>query len=242
MNFTEGNRHFTPTLEEAIVVERKYTEAFEEGKQVVYDQFWDVYQRNGKRGYYQFAFANEGWDDTTFKPKYDIILAAGYSGQNLFWGSKISNIAESLEKLGVRLDTTLCGHMESMFNSSLTERIPELYCTHATDYGYGLNYTFSNAKAKTIDKLIVPKNLTYPYTFNGCTNLENITFEGTIGNSISFANSPLLTEKSVQSILDHLKDLTGQAAQTITFHATVGGKLTNAQKATITAKNWTLVY
>jgi endonuclease I len=47
---------------------------------------------------------------------------------------------------------------------------------------------------------------------------------------------------SVQSIVDALKDLTGATAQTLTFHADVGGKLTDAQKATITAKNWTLVY
>jgi hypothetical protein len=33
-----------------------------------------------------------------------------------------------------------------------------------------------------------------------------------------------------------------QKAQTLTVHAEVGNKLTEAQKATITAKNWILVY
>jgi hypothetical protein len=46
----------------------------------------------------------------------------------------------------------------------------------------------------------------------------------------------------MQSIIDHLKDLTGQTPQKLTFHATAGGKLTDVQKAAITAKNWTLVY
>ena len=54
--------------------------------------------------------------------------------------------------------------------------------------------------------------------------------------------SSVLSADSIQSIADGLADLTGQTAQTLTLHATVGAKLTDAQKATITAKNWTLVY
>ena len=46
----------------------------------------------------------------------------------------------------------------------------------------------------------------------------------------------------MQSIIDGLKDLTGAESQTLTFHSAVGNKLTDTQKATITAKNWTLVY
>ena len=79
-------------------------------------------------------------------------------------------------------------------------------------------------------------------TFGHMAYLKNLTIEGTIGTSIGFPQSNLLTAESVQSVIDHLKDLTGQTAQTLTFHATVGGNLTAAQKAAITAKNWTLVY
>jgi hypothetical protein len=131
-----------------------------------------------------------------------------------------------------------------MFKDTTTTRLPELNFSHAHDYdsGNGLYMTFMNATVKTIDKLVVSDKLKYNSTFNGCSNLENITFEGVIGNSLSFANSSKLTNASVQSIIDCLKDLTGATAQTLTFHATVGAKLTDAQKATITAKNWTLVY
>lgn len=241
MNFTEGNRHFTPTLEEAIVVERKYTEAFEAGRKAEYDAFWDAYQDYGKRVNYENAFSGPGtWNDATFKPKYDIILAAAYSGFYMFWSSAISNIAETLEKCGVKLDTSRTNVLSQAFQYAKTARIPEIDGSNLR--ADGLSYTFLSPYIVTIDKLIVPETLKFTSSFDSCNNLKNITFEGTIGNNISFADSPLLTEKSVQSILDHLKDLTGQAAQTITFHATVGGKLTNAQKATITAKNWTLVY
>jgi hypothetical protein len=103
-----------------------------------------------------------------------------------------------------------------------------------------LHSTFLNSHVKTIDKLIVTDKLKYNSTFNGCSNLENIVFEGTIGNSISFANSPLLTTESVQSIIDCLKDLTGATAQTLTLHADVKANLTEEQLATITGKNWSV--
>lgn len=64
----------------------------------------------------------------------------------------------------------------------------------------------------------------------------------TIKVSISFYNCANLIPKSVQAIIDGLADLTGGTTQTLTLHATVGGKLTDEQKATITAKNWELVY
>lgn len=73
--------------------------------------------------------------------------------------------------------------------------------------------------------------------------LEEIRFaEKSIKQNISFANCANLSDLSAQSIIDGLADLTGQTAQTLTVHKTVGEKLTEEQKATITAKNWTLAY
>ena len=95
---------------------------------------------------------------------------------------------------------------------------------------------------KTIRKIVVSEELALTNFVYDCIRLENITVEGTIGQSIAFAQSSLLTTASVNSIINALKDLAGATAQTLTFHADVGGKLTDAQKATITAKNWTLVY
>ncbi len=98
------------------------------------------------------------------------------------------------------------------------------------------------SKLITIRKLIVSEMCEYDRTFNNCKALENITFEGKIAGNISFSNSAKLSATSIQNIIDHLADLTGGTAQTLTLHADVGAKLTDEQKATITAKNWTLVY
>ena len=79
--------------------------------------------------------------------------------------------------------------------------------------------------------------------FPNCVSLKEVRFvPNSIKVSIKFANSNLLSTDTIQSIIDGLADLTGGTVQTLTLHATVGGKLTETQKATITAKNWTLVY
>jgi hypothetical protein len=100
-----------------------------------------------------------------------------------------------------------------------------------------LSYAFNQAKKlKTIRKLIVKETTKYTSAFYGCTELENIAFEGVIGEAISFANSPLLSAESVQNIIDHLG--TVATATKITFNNTVKLKLTEEQYLQIAAKNW----
>ena len=80
-------------------------------------------------------------------------------------------------------------------------------------------------------------------TFGSCSKLKEVRFaKDAIFNSVSFANCSKLSDASIQSIIDGLKDLTGASAKTIIFHADVGGKLTDEQKTAISAKNWTLAY
>ena len=84
-------------------------------------------------------------------------------------------------------------------------------------------------------------NVTNMFNYNDA--LKEVRFvEKSIPMSINFAYSSAMSAETIQSIIDGLADLTGGTAQTLTLHATVGGKLTDEQKATITAKNWTLVY
>ncbi len=76
-------------------------------------------------------------------------------------------------------------------------------------------------------------------TFLYIPKLEYIRFvPSTIGFSISFSQSSVLSDESIQSIIDGLAAVT--TACTLTFHATVKAKLTDEQKNAITAKGWTL--
>lgn len=208
------------------------------GRQAEYDRFWGSYQNNGKRTDYQNAFSGDGWNAETFKPKYDIKPTNCYM---MFRYNKAEvDLVEWFNNLGIEFDDSNNTNVSYMYFESKFTRIGTV--TLRNGMSSGDMFAFCR-NLITIDKIISYDNVTYTVsTFNSCAKLENITFEGVIGKSISFADSPLLTTASVQSIIDHLKDLTGATAQTLTLHATVGGNLTDAQKAAITAKNWTLVY
>ena len=66
------------------------------------DEFWNIYQENGKRTNYSYGFSGRGWSDETFKPKFDIIHKGG-SLQYLFAESRITNLKAILEECGVTL-------------------------------------------------------------------------------------------------------------------------------------------
>lgn len=79
--------------------------------------------------------------------------------------------------------------------------------------------------------------------FNACKNVKEFrVVKNSIKLSFEIRYLANLSTETIQSIIDGLADLTGGTAQTLTLHKTVGEKLTDTQKATITAKNWTLVY
>lgn len=104
------------------------------------------------------------------------------------------------------------------------------------------NYMFTSATAlRSIYGAMDISKQSSDNLWRGCTALENISFvTGGIAHTIEFSKCSKLTDASIQSIIDGLAEV--ETAQTLTFHATVGAKLTDEQKAVITAKNWTLVY
>ena len=214
-----------------------YGEGYEAGQQAEYDRFWDALQDNGNRTDYFAAFVF--WDDETFKPKYDIIPSG--TAMYMFAKSQITNLVTCIENAGIVFDTSKSPHVGYLFNdaSSLVEA-PIIDATSSSSVDRLFNGCVSLKKAG----VIFPENkiTAFANAFARCGNLEDFTAYGVIDIPLSFANSSKLTTASVQSIIDHLADLTGKTAQTLTLHATVGGKLTDAQKASITAKNWTLVY
>lgn len=59
------------------------------GRQEQYNEFWDTYQNNGTRTSYANAFYNSFWNDTTYNPKYPIVMGA--SSNNAFAYSTITD-------------------------------------------------------------------------------------------------------------------------------------------------------
>lgn len=94
---------------------------------------------------------------------------------------------------------------------------------------------------KEIVQLVVNENTRLDDAFYQCGGLEYIRFSGTIGCSVSFAQSSKLTSASVDSIIGALKPLTtDDGAKTLTLHATVKANMTDTQKAIIAEKKWSL--
>lgn len=77
--------------------------------------------------------------------------------------------------------------------------------------------------------------------FYNCSALENITIkENSLKAPISFEYSPLLSNDSIQSIVDCLVSTTG-VAKKLTLHKDTYAKLTEAQFSTIANKGWEVV-
>lgn len=105
-----------------------------------------------------------------------------------------------------------------------------------------ISYTFFQADnlVSILGELDLSACTNFNYSFF-CGKLRDVQVKpNSIYLSIRFL-SAYLTEKSRQSIIDGLADLTDSEPQTITLNG-VGKLLTDEQKAQITAKNWTLAY
>ena len=146
-----------------------------------------------------------------------------------------ASIAENLKYS----DTANVTNFSNMFNDCPAKTIPSLN----TKKGINFSNMFIYCEAEEIGEMDISNATNITGMFISCYQLKRIWFvPSCIKLAISFANSSNLEDVATQSIVDGLADLTGKTAQTLTLHATVGAKLTEEQKAAITAKNWTLVY
>ena len=205
-----------------------YDAGMEQGKQAEYDRFWEAWQDNGKRTDYSFGFAYSSFNDDNFKPKYPLQPT---NADRMFIGAKgITQISVDLSKA-----TNVYWAFRNMSNIQHIGKC-DLTSATTTDGLFGFN-----SYLQSIEEIVSHDGLVWDNAFVYDTSLTDVTFSGVISTNFTIAHSRI-TDATVQSIIDHLKDLTGTTAQTLTFHKDVGNKLTQAQKDAIFAKNWTLVY
>ena len=216
---------------------------FDAGKKSEYDKFWDSYQMNGKRTYYDAAFGSmnsaysEGgkiWTDDTFYPKYDIIAK---NVSNMFCRSEITNIKQRLIECGISwIDNATS--LYYAFSHAKTSHIPDLSNTAKTN--------IQNAFREN-ENLVC----TATSAFNNTPNLEHVIFYGTIGNSLSLNVSPKLDKASITSAINILsttisgKTLTlSKSAVNNAFETAEGlaDGTTSTEWATLIAdkSNWTI--
>lgn len=220
-----------------------YDEVYEAGKQTAYDEHWDNIQQNGKRTNYRMFFCGEAWDDTTFKPKYNI--TCNYA-ERMFQLSKITDLKGILEARGLTIDfrnAAKNNNITMLVSNSEITRLPvvdlSLLPSSATN-------TFLGAtKLVSIDKVILKSDglqiLNETNTFQNCTALKDIVIEGVIWRSLSFQWCPL-SRASLLSVMAALTD-TVQLGQVLTLNkAAVEAAFTTEEWETLVATkpNWTI--
>jgi hypothetical protein len=235
-----------------------YSKGFEDGKAQGYTEgetkgieqgksdIWQAIQDGGNRTDYRTMFNSPLWDNETFKPIYDMTPTIA---QNMFYGCKIGgDLVSILEELGVKLDFSKCNNFSSTFqNCSDITRLGVIDFSGAAGVAsWQIGNTIYNCpNLVTIDKIIVNEELpNFSSTINSCPELVNLTFEGVIAkNGLNLSKSTKLSRDSLMSVLNCLKDFstdTSGTSHTVTLGTTNLAKLTDAEKAIATQKNWTL--
>lgn len=207
--------------EKVLQLKQDFDEVYEAGKQAEYDAFWDAYQNNGNRVKYTYAFSN-GWDNESFKPKYDIIPT---DALNMFFNSEMTvDLVELCERQGVVLDFSKATNVSYLFGNASASRIGVVDVRSASNNTVGVFY---NAKCTTIDKIIIKSDgsNTFHTWFAYEYNLINVNFEGVIGRSgLNLQWSTKLSKASIESIIDHLDLTEGSPARSITLSLTAVNK------------------
>lgn len=105
----------------------------------------------------------------------------------------------------------------------------------------GNTYVIKNCSK--LKRLWIPNTLTTVVPANaiyGCSALEEIVLERDFNVSANFSNCTALSQTAIVNMLYALKNLNGSTAKSLTLGATNLAKLSEAEKAIATNKNWTL--
>lgn len=191
-------------------------EVYAAGKQAQYDAFWDALQENGKRTAYNRGFSGTSWNDKTFFPKYDI--RPSWATVGTFIECAVTDFEARLQECGIVLDVSNNANYSQTFYGMKTKTLPEITIS---GFATTLYATFGNcSELHTIRKLTLDDgfNITMPDTFQNCTALENIVFDGVIPKNISMRWSANLSNASITSVINALS--TTATGQTATFSQT----------------------
>jgi hypothetical protein len=205
----------------------------EQGEKDYWNAFWDMFQKNGTRTGYAYAFS-EVFTDELFKPKYNLIPD---NANQMFRYSYITNLKQLLEDAGITLDTSKARYLTQMLEYSTVTHMPTIDGTAA----YLASATFSDtANLVYVEKFIVKEALTFPNCFARASVLAEIRFEGTIGNDIDIHWSPL-SRASIESLISCLSSTTTGKKVTLNKNAVLAAFGTEAAWIEYIASksNWT---
>lgn len=229
--------------EKTLQLKQDFDDVYEAGKKSFYDEFWDSYQSYGNKTDYRYAFGNGGssavnfsWNETTFKPKYDIKPTV--SVDRMLGFNSIEDLESHLNACGVTLDTSKCTNMSYMCLNSQNITLPTISLESADNCANLVAYA---NRLVTIRKIIFGEyNSGLASAFTSCVSLKNLVAEGIITGAISFSSSPLTLESAI-SVINHLYNYKGTAKEgtySITFSSTTLSYLDNDIGEPETGLSW----
>ena len=214
--------------DKVLQLKQDFDDVYEAGQK----ERWNFITNNGTRRNcnYEFCQTNLSYFEpyTDLQPEHATYMFSQTGGK--------IDLVEKFEKYGTKLDFSNCTVPDRCFYISNITRVGVIDCTKFANLNYFFMYDYY---LHTIDKMIVPKGLTYNNTFTSCTGLVEIRFEGEIGNNINFADCKNLSHDSLMSIINHLETKTS-GTFTLSIGSTNLAKLSDAEKAVATEKGWTL--
>lgn len=107
----------------------------------------------------------------------------------------------------------------------------------------GASATFTFHSCKLLESIIGEIDFSQTTATNNpfynCFQLKEMRWKPlSLSVTMRIAQSPNLSPETIQSVIDGLADLTGQTAQTVSWHSSVLNKLTNEQCTQMENKNW----
>ena len=202
---------------------------YEAGRKAERDAFWEEFNRNaGSSLKGPFMFAGPAWSDKTFDPPRGSVIQPE-STYMMFANTRITDLVKICEERNVTIDfskaTDITNPFYGAYGGSLTHVgvIDTRSSTKIASIAYGAR------ELTTIDLIILKDDGSQTFTtpFNNASSLANIAFEGCIGKTVSFADSPL-SVASMKSVISCLKNLTGTSTagvNKITFNDACWTKL-----------------
>ena len=224
-----------------------YDEVYQAGKKSEYDRFWDTYQKNGNRTDWQRGVTGAGWNDVTFKPKYNIRVA---DGSQMFMRCAITNLTGILEAQNVTLDTSENKSFLQFFQTSTVTHIPEIDISNAINTSYSFNTDSLIRIEKVIVSATTPFNNTFPRLASDA--FEYMIVEGEIAqNGFDCGQNGKLKKECIVSIINALSTTTqglsislGKKSVDTAFETSEGANdgSTSTEWTTLiaTKSNWTI--
>ena len=224
----------------------KINEVYDKGKYDEWSEFWDAIQTKGNDAIsYDEMFNAPSWNDTTFRPKYNITPNVNSAVGTFGSKCKITDLEDALKHggidgNGVTLRTDIGGNWNSCFGGSKLTILPEVDLRKCT----GTYQLFNGANIHTIRKILSSKTPNWGmYSFSSSTSskLKDVVIEGVIAKSTTLQNQKLLSADSIFSFIEALcpdSDVTGVS---ITFSLTAVNNIPfpyTSPKTGITYTSW----